>query len=376
MILRVLLLGGTGNFGSYIARALSANSTIQLIIASRSLVRATAAAESLGAVNPAEAAAINIDSPDLGDQIAAAHPKLIIHAVGPYQGQDHRVAKAAIAARAHYLDLADARHFVASIGELHGAAKAAGVAVIAGASSVPCLTAAFLDHYAPQFARMTGAHYGISAAQQTNRGLGTAAAVLSYVGRPFTRLEDGKPKLVFGWQGLTAVRYPELGLRLFGDCDVPDLALFPGRYPDLASLRFVAGHEIKLLHLGTWALSWLVRFGLLPPLERFGERLLRWSLLFDRLGSDRSGFHMQLDGTGKDGAPRSVRLFLIARQAHGPYIPCMPAIILARRIAGGDIPKAGARPCLDLINLNEYLNALRGFDVRLIEASGRLSKST
>jgi len=51
---------------------------------------------------------------------------------------------------------------------------------------------------------------------------------------------------VFGWQGLNGVRYPELGLRLFGYCDIPDLELFPDRYRDLRSLRFVAGHEVKL----------------------------------------------------------------------------------------------------------------------------------
>lgn len=363
MTFRVLLLGGTGNFGSYIARSLSDNSAIQLIIASRSLAGASRAAELLGASNPAEATAVNIYSPDLDTQVLAARPQLVIHAVGPYQGQDHRVAKAAIAAGAHYLDLADARQFVASIGDLDGLAKSAGVAVIAGASSVPCLTAALLDHHAPQFARMTGAHYGISAAQQTNRGLGTAAAILSYLGRPFSRLEGGTAKRVFGWQGLTAVRYPELGVRLFGDCDVPDLALFPVRYPALCSLRFVAGHEIKLLHFGAWMLSWLVRLGLLPPLERYSERLLRWSILFDRWGSDRSGLHMMLKGIGHDGRPKSVGTFLVARQAHGPYIPCMPAIILARRIAAGDAPASGARPCLDLISLEEYLSALRGLDV-------------
>ena len=46
---------------------------------------------------------------------------------------------ACIAAGAHYLDLADARDFVARIGTLDAAARAAGVAIISGASSVPAL---------------------------------------------------------------------------------------------------------------------------------------------------------------------------------------------------------------------------------------------
>ena len=300
---------------------------------------------------------------DIESRLREIGPNVVIHTTGPFQAQDHRVARAAIAAGAHYLDLSDAREFVASIGNLDGAAKDAGVAVIAGASSVPCLTAAFLDRYRPRFAKLTSATYGIAAAQATNRGLGTAAAILSYVGKPFTILAGGQPKRVFGWQGTRAVRYPDLGVRLFGYCDIPDLELFPGRYPDLRNLEFVAGHEVKLLHIGTWLLSWIVRLGLVKSLSPHAELLLRLSFLFDPLGSDKSGFHMFLRGTDHDGRPSEIRIFMIARQVHGPNIPCLPAIILARRIAAGGRMAPGARPCLDLIDLNELLTAMKDLDI-------------
>jgi len=287
----------------------------------------------------------------------------VIHTTGPFQGQDHRVARAAIAAGAHYLDLADARQFVASIAELDVVARLAGVAVIAGASSVPCLTAAFLDRYEPRFAKLTGATYGIAAAQATNRGMGTAAAILSYVGKPFTILAEGRPKRVFGWQGTRAVRYPELGLRFLGYCDIPDLELFPERYRKLRDLEFVAGHEVKLLHFGTWLLSWIVRFGVVKSLSMHAERLLKLSFLFDSLGSDKSGFHMFLRGIDHRGEPIEIRIFMVARQAHGPNIPCLPAIILARRIAAGQRLEPGARACLDLIGLEELLGAMEGLSI-------------
>ncbi len=362
MTTRVLIIGGYGNFGGYIARALAADANITVLIAGRSADKAQAAAASLAAVNPAEGHALDIGG-DLATAFAAIRPDLIIHTSGPFQRQDHRVARAAIAAGAHYVDLADSRDFVATIGELDNVAKAAGVTVIAGASSVPCLTAAFIDHYHPAFAGLDGAVYGITTAQQTNSGLGTAAAVLSYVGKPFTRLSAGAAKRSFGWQGLHAVRYPELGTRLFGDCDVPDLALFPARYPEVRTLRFVAGHEVKLLHLGTWLLSWLVRLGLIRSLARYASGLLKASSLFDPLGSGRSGLHMFLSGIGHDGKPMTVRIFMVARRAHGPNIPCIPAILLARRIAAGQAPAPGARPCLDLIDLDTYLGAMAGLDI-------------
>lgn len=359
---RVLIIGGYGNFGSYIARALAGDANVSLLIGGRSQTKADAFAASLSATHPAQGCGLDIDE-DIGARLREIGPDIVIHTTGPFQLQDHRVARASIAAGAHYLDLADARHFVATIGELDDEAKAAGVAVIAGASSVPCLTAAFIDRYRPRFERLESAVYGIAAAQATNRGLGTAAAILSYAGKPFTILAGGRRCTVHGWQGLHAVRYPELGTRLFGYCDIPDLELFPARYPDLRDVRFVAGHEVKLVHIGTWLLSWIVRLGLVKSLSPYAERLLKLSFLFDPLGSDKSGFHMFLRGMRKDGKPAEIRIFMIARQVHGPNIPCIPAILLARRLAAGQRIEAGARPCLDLITLDEIMHAIATLDI-------------
>jgi hypothetical protein len=362
LVKRVLIIGGYGNFGSYIARALAGDPSISLLIGGRSKEKADAFALSLAASNPAVGCLLDIHR-DIEVRLCELRPHVVVHTTGPFQTQDHRVARAAITAGAHYLDLADARQFVATIGELDKDARAAGVAVIAGASSVPCLTAAFIDRYKPAFVRFESATYGIAAAQATNRGLGTAAAILSYVGKPFTILSAGRRKRVFGWQGLHAVRYPELGLRLFGYCDVPDLELFTRRYPELRELRFAAGHEVKLLHIGTWLLSWAVRLRLVKSLSPYADRLLRLSFLFDPFGSDKSGFHMFLSGMGLDGRTKTIRIFMIARQVHGPNIPCIPAILLARRLAAGESIVSGARPCLDLISLDEIMTAIAHLDI-------------
>lgn len=359
---RVLIIGGYGNFGSFIARELATDPNITLLIGGRSQAKADRFATSLKAFNPALGCTFDIDR-SIEARLSEIEPDIVIHTTGPFQSQNHRVARAAIAAGAHYFDLADARSFVATISELDGLAKDAGVAVVAGASSVPCLTAAFLDHYKSHFAKLTSATYGIAAAQATNRGLGTAAAILSYVGKPFTILATGRRKRVFGWQGLHAVRYPELGTRLFGYCDIPDLELFPARYPELRDLSFVAGHEVKLLHIGTWLLSWIARLGLVRSWSAYAGSLLRLSFLFDPLGSDKSGFHMFLCGLGHNGEPLDIQIFMVARQVHGPNIPCFPAILLTRRIAAGKKLDPGARPCLDLIDLEELLGAISHLDI-------------
>ena len=370
MVARILIIGGYGNFGSYIARSLAGDANIRLLIAGRSIDKALRFLTTLKVNNAAEAHEIDIAG-DVGAVLARIRPDVVIHTTGPFQSQDHRVARACIAQRCHYLDLADARDFVAAIGTLDAEAKAKGVLVVSGASSVPCLTAAVIDHYLPRFSRLDSVDYGISAAQQTNRGLATASAILSYVGKPFDALREGRTRIVHGWQDLHPVRYPELGTCLFGDCDIPDLSLFPARYPTLRTQRFCAGHEIKLLHLGTWLLSWLVRLRIVGSLAPHAERLLRLSFLFDWLGSSRSGFHMFLEGEGKDGRALHERFFIIARSGHGPYIPCMPAIVLARRLAHGAISQRGAAPCVDLITLEDYLAALKGLDISEIRETRR-----
>jgi hypothetical protein len=190
--------------------------------------------------------------------------------------------------------------------------------------------------------------------------------VLSYVGKPITTLRDGCPKTVYGWEDTHAEHYPELGRRLFGNCDIPDMTLFPARYPTLRSMRFSAEHELKLLHLGTRALGALVRLGLIKSLDRHAPFLLRPAGLFDPLGSGRSGFHMVLAGTGLDGRTKRCRFHLIARSGHGPYIPCIPAIVLSRGLARGLLKTRGATPCLDLIDLDTYLKALEGLNISVV----------
>jgi NAD(P)-dependent dehydrogenase (short-subunit alcohol dehydrogenase family) len=362
---RVLVIGGYGNFGGTIARALAADGGLTLLIGGRSIEKARRFIGSLQTAHPAEPHAIDIDG-DLAAAFARIRPEIVIHTTGPFQTQDHRVARACIASGAHYIDLADARDFVATIGALDAEARARDVLVVSGASSVPCLTAAVIDAYKPGFERLEAVDYGISAAQHTNRGLATTSAVLSYVGKPITMLRDGAMRTVFGWEDTHAERYPGLGWRLFGNCDVPDLALFPARYPELRSMRFAAGHELKILHLGTRALGAAVRLGLLRSLGPHAERLLRLAFLFDRFGTGRSGFHMTMAGTDRDGRPRTRRFMLIARSGHGPMIPCVPAILLARRLAAGQIERRGATPCLDLVDLPSYLDALKGLDIEVI----------
>jgi saccharopine dehydrogenase-like NADP-dependent oxidoreductase len=359
MMARVLIIGGYGNFGSIIARRLAREPDITVIVAGRSAEKALAFSEAI----KAEWAVLDIGK-DLDASLEKIRPNIVIHTSGPFQGQGYDVAEACIRHKCHYIDLADGREFVRNIGKLDQVAKAAGVLVVSGASSVPCLTAAIMDRYKREFQCLESIDYGIATAQRTNAGLATTAAILGYAGKPFTTKINGRMQMVYGWQSVTARRYPELGWRLLANCDIPDLELFPDHYADLKTIRFHAGLEVPLLHMGLWALSWLVRAKLVKTLRPLAPILDRMASLFDFLGTNRSGFHMEMRGISQNGDEKRKIFYILTDSGHGPNIPCIPSIVLTQRLARGEIDKKGAVPCMGMIGLESYLEALKEYDIK------------
>ncbi|MBN3563770.1 saccharopine dehydrogenase NADP-binding domain-containing protein [Aliamphritea spongicola] len=358
----VLIIGGYGNFGLFISQTLAKENGIKLTIAGRSKEKAEALVRELQHGTHVQSYRLDISEP-LQDHFKCLKPDIVIHTSGPFQKQGYDVAQACIDCGAHYIDLADGREFVSGITALNTAASENNVLVVSGASSVPGLTSAIVDKYLPEFSHLESLDYGITTAQKTTRGLATTAAILGYTGKPVETLTDGKRDTIYGWQGLRARNYPLLGWRLLGNCDIPDLTLFPERYPGLQNIRFYAGLEIPLIHITLWLLSWGVRFGLIRDLSGSAPLLLRMSFLFDWLGTANSAFHMQLSGTDHNGDAKKICFELTARSGDGPFIPCMPAILLTRKLLNGELTQRGAQACTGLITLDEYLNALGELDI-------------
>lgn len=358
----VLIIGGYGNFGRFISQTLARETDIQLTIAGRSKEKADTLAAELQISPIAQGYQLDIRKP-LTEHLRHLQPDIVIHTSGPFQRQGYGVAQACIEYGAHYIDLADGREFVSNITTLNKTAQDNNVLIVSGASSVPGLTSAIVDKYLPEFGHLESLDYGITTAQKTTRGLATTASILGYTGKPVETLTAGKTDTIYGWQGLRARKYPQLGWRLLGNCDIPDLAIFPTRYPGLKNMRFYAGLEIPLIHISLWLLSWGVRTGLIKDLSSSAATLLRLSFLFDWLGTANSGFHMLMSGTDHYGNDKKICFELTARSGDGPYIPCMPAILLTRKLIADQVSQRGAQPCTGLISLEEYLSALSEMDI-------------
>ncbi|HET6431998.1 saccharopine dehydrogenase family protein [Dyella sp.] len=362
MGLRVLLIGATGVFGSRIARRLAGDATVALTLAGRHGESLARLGDVLGDRTVATAV-LDVQAPDLVAALGAHRPQLVIHAAGPFQQQDYRVAEACIALGSDYVDLADGRAFVCGISTLDARARAAGCVVLSGASSVPALSGAVVDALAPRFAQLHAIRSAISPGNRSPRGDATVAAILGYCGRPVPVWRDGRWQTGYGWSDHRRQRFATLR-RPVALCDVPDLALFPARYHGVRTVEFRAGLELGLLHWGTWGAALLVRLGWVRDLPRHARALRRLSERFVRFGSDVGGMAVELEGVAVDGSPLALRWWLEAGAGDGPEIPAMPAVVLARQLAAGRRPRAGARACLGELTLEALLNALAALDVR------------
>jgi hypothetical protein len=290
---------------------------------------------------------------DLGPALAEHRPEVVIDAAGPFQASDHRVPRACIAAGIHYVDLADARAFVIGIGALDAAARAAGVAVISGASSVPALSGAVARQLAAGMDEVRAVEVAISASNRATAGRSVAAAILSYVGQPVRLWRGRRWDHGWGWQSLRPLRFRVAGARdiqgrLVALADVPDHDLLPAALPGRPAVIFRAGTEQAVQTLGLWLLSWTGWRGL----AGWADALLPLQRLTRGLTSDRSA--MMVEATGLRGDVRVRRTWtLIAEEGDGPELPTLAAVLVAEAAVAGRVP-AGVTRAGGVLTLAEF----------------------
>jgi saccharopine dehydrogenase-like NADP-dependent oxidoreductase len=355
---KVLVLGGYGNFGKLICDFLKQRPDIELIIAGRNRKKADRHCELLktgSAKCQVSSLALDVHSSYFPHNLKAIHPHIVIHTSGPFQGQDYHVPTACIAAGSHYIDLADDRRFVCDFHTLNDQAIQHHVIAISGASSVPGLSSVVIDHYAQEFTELDKIDYAIVPGSNVDIGEATLKGILSYAGHPFTSWEQGKFTHRYGWMDSRRLYLgATLGTRWLANADIPDLELFPARYPGIKTVRFQAGHELGIVHLSMAFMAMLAKLGWITRWDRYSSILFRAGQYIKQLGSDCGGMVIQLSGINKQGQRQKTVWRLIAKAGSGPRIPTISAIILADRILDGGLTGPGARPCLGVYNLDEF----------------------
>lgn len=360
----VVVLGGYGNFGRRIVDALAREPGARVFVAGRDLKQATAVSQETG--GSAEPLRVDARAGDFTAELRKVNATIVVHTAGPFQSQDYAVPRACVAARSHYIDLADGRGFVCGIRALDQEAKLNGSLVVSGASSVPALSSAVVDTLGEQFSSIESIDHGITSGARPP-GKATMDGVLAYAGKPFKQWRDGQWRQVRGWQDLTRRLYPTpIKGRWIANCDVPDLDLFPERYRPVHTVQFRAGVGPASSMMGLWLASWLVRLGLLNSLQSWVPTLHRTASALAQYGSKCSAMHVTVRGVDLNGEPAVRNWFLLADQDHGPFIPCFPAIALARKLVRDEISVRGATPCMGLLTVDDIISVGDGLDLRVV----------
>ncbi|QZD86089.1 saccharopine dehydrogenase NADP-binding domain-containing protein [Qipengyuania psychrotolerans] len=347
--LKVLIVGASGVFGSRLAELAVREEGISLTLGARNLSKLEKVAQELaGPVNLAR-----IDR-DMVKAVDLTGYDLIIDAAGPFQSSHTNLVEAAIGARVAYLDLADGREFIAHFPSFDGEAKAAGVPLVTGASSIPALSHAVLDALVAGWRAVDSVRIGIYPGNRAPRGRSVVEAILSYVGKPVRVFREGEWQNVAGWGGMHREQIAGIGPRWASVCDTPEQDLLVGRYKPRQSAEFFAGLELGLLHVGLWLCSLPVRIGILRSLRPFAGPMLAMAELLRPIGSDRGAMTVRARGADAAGDPVERCWVLRADANRGPYVPILAALAMMRRFRDGTGPNAGALVCSGLLEFADF----------------------
>lgn len=351
--MRILIIGGYGSFGGRLVDLLLDEPRLTLIVGGRSLEAAQRFCAARHGAAVLEPVRFDREAPE--SALVQLKPDIAVDCAGPFQlyGRDpYRVIRAALAAGAHWIDLADGLGFVRGIGELDAVARAAGKFVLTGTSTCPVLTTAVVRRLGEGMT-VKSVIAGIAPSPFAGLGLSVVKAIMSYAGAPVRVLENGEwtvePGLISSRTMTVSVpgRVPLLPTR-FALVEVPDLEVVPEEWPEVETVWFGAGPRPPATHRILWLLAGLVRVRLLPsllPLARF----LDWAADHIRWGEDRGGMIVEVS----DGQ-RTRSWHMLAEGNSGPYVPSMAAEAIIRKCLDGAWPEAGARSAQHEVELSDY----------------------
>lgn len=352
---RVLLIGASGVFGSRLARLLAAERGLSLVLAGRRRgpLDALAGAIRREVARPVEVAVLDRAAIDAA-ALNALGVSVVVDASGPFQAMDLHVPSAAIAAGVHYVDLADSRAFVAAIPALDAAARAAGVAVLSGASSTPALSHAALDTLCAGWRRIDTVRVTISPSNRQPRGLAVVDAILGGVGQPMTVWRDGRWAEAHGWGETRRVALPGIGRRWASLCETPDIDLLQERYRPRVAAEFLASLELPVMHLSLAAIGLAVRAGWLRSASPLAGALVWLATRLERFGSDWGGMVAEAKGVDGDGRAAQAQWWLRAKGDIGPNVPVLAALAIVRKIRDGTLGWRGAASCAGVLAVEDF----------------------
>ena len=353
----LLIVGASGVFGSRLARLLAGRQVFRVTLGGRTRDKIIPLRSELLTIDPDGGyQAIALDRDRVTEQdLRALDCQLVVDCSGPFQLMGANLIEAAIAAACHYVDLADSRSFVAGIGRFDAAAQKAGVAVIVGASSSPCLSNAVLDHLAGDWTSIDTIDCAIVPGNQTPKGKSVIDGILSWVGQPIRVFREAEWQEGAGWTGARTIAIDGVSSRRAMLAEVPDLDIIPARFSPRVRAGFDAGMELPVLNALIGLSGLVVRLGLFRSARTFSAIGNLIANALDRFGSQEGGMLVEVVGLDRSGEPARAVWQLKASKGHGPYVPIGPAAAIIEELLLSKRAVCGAGSAAGRVELDQIL---------------------
>lgn len=366
--MRTLVIGAYGHFGRLICQKLMDITGVNVIFGGRKRDKLTGLCKELGVVvdyDTEELPILVVDyrSSELARLLKENDIHVVIHAAGPFHGQDYSVARACIEAGCYYLDISDDRDFVMGIHELHSDAERANVMVASG-MGLPVLNMAILDKVGPKFSSIEHISLGYSGSGRMP-GLASITSALRIAGKPVKQIEGRRPMDYYGLLGRN-FRFFENGFikRDVLTLDQPDIDLIKAWYNPL-TLRYQGGFGLR----GQRSMSIIAKFARynwIKKPQKWAPYLRNMGRMLEFCSGGKGALYMDIEGK-KDRKDVSMVFEIQATHHSFEFLKIVPVIALIRRLMNDFVPQPGARPGIDLMGFEEIEKELDPAFFQVIE---------
>lgn len=348
--MRALVLGAYGHHGRLICQKLTQIPGVTVVGAGKRHDRLSALA------NDFDIDTVMVDwrDKDLSSVLTENEIDLVIHAAGPFQGQDYSVAQACIDAGCYYLDIADNRDFVSGIQVLDDQALNANVLVASGMGLLT-LTDAIVEYMQSEVKIINHLDIGYTGSGKIP-GLASVQASLAYCGQPISLIDEGKRTEVRGLANSATHHFGHQFMsRELVNIDGPELEFLTAKYC-LKSISLKGAYGERGPKIMSCIANLVARGWIKNPMGLTGK-LMKAGKLLERFGDKKGGIFVEIEG--RDGNDQVIERTYEIHASNGKFDELKVSSIAAivRRLMVDFVPEPGAYPGLGLIRLEDILEA-------------------
>lgn len=357
----ILVIGGTGVFGSLI---------VDELLASPLKFHVSAAARGSGAVNKSRRidgrhAFVTLDLNDtLALQRTVTGHAIVILAAGPFQEISAEVALVSTRAGAHFIDINDSPAYHARLVGVADELKATGRAVLSGMSSLPGISLPLFCAIKDDFDTIDAIEIALFIGNANKKGAAAVHSALENLTTPVTVWRGGKKRTTMGWTKKVLHPFPKpIGAKPAYSFASPDPLVFPeiATFRDLTVKVSFESRMVRGLFTLLHSVAHLGWYAAVKHLIDAARPLWNLTRVF---GSEWGCVSVVVKGL-KDGRSLIRQAALLAPES-GQRLAALPSVLAAEALARGTVRGTGLVGVDLWMKPKEFLEKMQERGFRLV----------